>query len=114
MTSTTSVNHKGSYFEQPVLTKIRREPIYETLHHLKNELKSNAGSVPTTSGGINHGYLGMILTPKEYHRITPTNPLIQPPNPGALVPNPAGTAAHIASAEDAHRTTKNMYTSRPL
>ena len=109
MTSTTSVNHKGSYFEQPVLTKIRRETTYETLHHLKNELKSNASFVPTTLGGGNHGYLGMILTPTEYHRIAPVGPFTRPPNPGVLVPNPAGTAAQIASAEDSYRTTKKLY-----
>ena len=75
MTSTSSVNHKDSYFEHLVLTKIRGEPTYETLHHLKNELKGNASSVPTTLGGGNHGYLGMILMSAEYHRIAPVDPV---------------------------------------
>ena len=72
MTSTSSVNYKDSYFENPVLTAIRGEPTYETLHHLKNELKANASSVSTTLGGGNHGYLGMILTLAEYRRAAPT------------------------------------------
>ena len=63
MTSTYSVNYQDSYFEHPFLTKIRGEPTYETLHHLKNELKANESSVPTTLGGSNHGYLGMIIMP---------------------------------------------------
>ena len=63
MTSTSSVNYKDSYFEHPVLTAIYGEPTYETLHHLKNEHKANASSLPTTLGGGNHGYLIMILTP---------------------------------------------------
>ena len=109
MTSTSSVNYKDSYFKHPVLTKIRGEPTYETLHHLKMELKANASSVPTILGGGNHGYLGMILTPTEYHRIAPADPFTRPPNPGALVPNPAGTATQIASAEDTHRTAKKLY-----
>ena len=108
-TSTSSVNNKYSYFEHPVLTKIRGEPTYETLHLLKNELKANASSVPTTLGGGNHGYLGMILTPAEYHHIPPSDPFTRPPNPGVLVPNPAGTAAQIASAEDTHPLTKKLY-----
>ena len=106
MTSNSSVNYKYSYFKHPVLTKIRGESTYETLHYLKNELKANASSVPTTLGGVNHGYIGMILTPAEYHRITPTDPSTRPPNPGVLFPNQSGTVTQIASVEDTHRTTK--------
>ena len=109
MTLTSSVKYKESYFEHPVLTSIRGEPTYETLRHLKNELKANASSVPTTMGRGNHGYLGMILTPAEYFCITPTDPFTQTQNPGILVPNPAGTAAQIASAENTHRLTKIIY-----
>ena len=62
MTSNSSVNYKDSYFENPVLTTIHGEQTYETLHHLKNKLKVNASSVPTILEGVNHGYLGMVLT----------------------------------------------------
>ena len=103
------MNYKDFYFEHPVLTKIRGEPTYEALHHLKNELKANASSVPTTLGGGNHGYLDMILTPAGYHRIPPENQFARPPNPGVLVHNPSGTAAQIASAEDTHPLTKKLY-----
>ena len=109
MISTSFVDYKDSYFEHPVLTTIRREPIYKTLHHLKNELKENASSVPTTLGGGNHGYLGMILTPAEYHCIVTTYPFTRPPNLGVLVPNLNGTAAQIASAEINHWLTKKLY-----
>ena len=51
----------------------------------------------------------MIPTPADYCRIAPTDTFTQPPNPGALVPNPAGTAAQIASAEDIHHLTKKLY-----
>ena len=74
------------------------EPTYETLHHDKNELKANASSVPTTLVGGNHEYLGMVLTPAEYHFISSNDPFTRPPNPGVLIPNPNGTAAQIASA----------------
>ena len=76
---------------------------------LKNELKSNVSSVPTTLGGGNHGYLGMILTPAEYLRIAPTDPFTWPPNPGVLVPNLSGMAAQIASAENKICLTKQIY-----
>ena len=109
MTLAASVNYKYSYFDHPVLTTILGEPTYETLHHLKNELKANASSVPTTLGGVNRGYLGMLLTPAEYRRILPNDPFTRPPNPGVLVPNPNGTAAQIASAENHLRLTKKLY-----
>ena len=109
MTLTSSINYKDSYFEHPVLTTIRRKPTYKTIHHLKNELKSNAISVPTTLGGSNNGYLRMVLTPAEYRHISPNNPFTRPPNPGVLVPNPNGTAAQIASAENNHRLPKKLF-----
>ena len=107
--SNCSVNYKYSYFEHPVLTTIRGEPTYETLHHLKNKLKANTSSVLTTLGGGNNGYLVMVLTPAEYRRISPNDPFTQPPNLGVLVPNPNGTAAQITSAENNHRLTKKLY-----
>ena len=109
MTSTSPVNYKDSYFENPVLTMIHGEPTYETLHHLKNKLKANASSVPTTLGGSNNGYLGTILTSEEYHRIVPNNPFTRPHNPGLLVTKPNGTAVQIASAENNHHLTKKLY-----
>ena len=51
----------------------------------------------------------MLLTPTEYHHITPANPFTRPPNLDVLVPNPSGTAARITSAEDTHHLTKKLY-----
>ena len=99
MASTASVNYKDSYFEHPVLTKIHREPTYETLHHLKNKLKANASLVPTILGGGNNGYLGMVLIPTDYRRTAPNDPFTRPPNPGVLVPNLNGTAAQIVRTQ---------------
>ena len=109
MMLTSSVNYKDSYFKHPVLIAIHVEPTHETLHHLKNELKANGSSVPTTLGGVNHGYLGMVLTPEEYCRIAPKDPFTWTPNPDILVPNRNGMAAQITSAENNHRLTKKLY-----
>ena len=51
----------------------------------------------------------MILTLAEYRHIAPTDMFTRPPNPGALVPNPVGMAAQIASAEKKHILTKQIY-----
>ena len=109
MMLTSSVNHKDSYFEYPVLTKIRGETTYETIHHLKNELKANASFVPTNLGGVNLGYFCMILTHAEYHLIAPVDSFTRPPNPGVFVPNQAGMATQNSNREDTHRLTKNIY-----
>jgi len=57
----TNIDYRTTFFEFPQLTKIHGEPDYDTLHRLHNELKSNAGSVPSTLGGGAHGHLGLIL-----------------------------------------------------
>ena len=108
MMLTSSVNYKDSYFKHLVLIAIRGEPTYDTLHHLKNELKANASSVPPTLGGGNNGYLGMIPTTAEYRRIDPNDTFTRPPK-GFLVQNLVGTAAQNPSAEKNHWLTKKFY-----
>jgi hypothetical protein len=49
------------------LTKIHGRPTYDTLNELRNELKSNASSIPTSRGGGGHGYLGLILSADDYN-----------------------------------------------
>ena len=41
------------------LTPIVGEPTYTTLNTLKDQLKANTASIPTTHGSGNHGYLLM-------------------------------------------------------
>ena len=79
------------------LTPIMGEPTYATLKTLKDHLKANATSVPTTLGGGNHGYLGLILSPATYTTISPTA-FIEPVNPGQHPAIPAGTNAANTSA----------------
>ena len=52
------------------LTPIVGKPTYTTLKTLKDQLKANAASVPTTLSGGNHGYLGLILSPAAYAKIS--------------------------------------------
>ena len=74
------------------VTKITGEPNYETLKNLKDELKANAASIPTTLGGGTHGYLGLILSPAAYATIAATQ-FIEPIYPGQHPNVPAGTSA---------------------
>ena len=99
------------------ITKITGEPNYESLKHLTDQLKANAASIPTTLGGGNHGYLGLILSPAAYTTITATQ-FIEPICPGQHPNIPAGTSAANTSTlvrrhtEDLHqwREFKNVNT----
>ena len=71
------------------VTKITGEPNYESLKNLKDELKANAASIPTTLGGGTHGYLGLILSPAAYATIATTQ-FIEPIYPGQHPNVPAG------------------------
>ena len=61
MTSTTAsgiINIKQTFLDYPELTKIIGEPTITTLLKMKNKLKANAQSVPSTLEGESHGHLG--------------------------------------------------------
>ena len=78
-------------------TPIVGEPTYATLKTLKDQLKANAASIPTTLSGGNHGYLGLILSPAAYATISPTA-FVEPAYPGQHPTIPAGTNAANTSA----------------
>ena len=50
--SGTNIDYKTTNFEYPNLTKISGQPDYELLKLIKDELKANAGSVPSNLGGV--------------------------------------------------------------
>ena len=79
------------------VTPIVGEPTYATLKTLKDQLKANAASVPTTLGGGNHGYLGLNLSPATYATISPTA-FIEPAYPGQHPAITGGTSAANTSA----------------
>ena len=115
-TSVPSVEDITNAFPTPI-TKITGEPNYEGLKHLKDQLKANAASIPTTLGGSTHGYLGLILSPAAYATIAATQ-FIEPVHPGQHPNVPAGTSAANTSTivrrhtEDLHqwREFKNVNT----
>ena len=79
------------------VTTIVGEPTYATLKTLKDQLKANAASVPTTLGGGNHGFLGLILSPATYATISLTV-FNEPTYPGQHPNIPGGTSAANTSA----------------
>lgn len=81
-----------SNFPEETLPKISGLPTYETLTELRKALKYNASSVPSTLGGGNNGYLGIVVSTAVYASIDPT-PFITPVDPGVQPNIPVGTTA---------------------
>lgn len=101
-----SSDYATSHFVHNPLDRIIGKPKYETLKIIKDQLKTNAQSV---GNATTHGYLGLLLTPNEYARISAI-PFARPTDPGPLN-IPPFTAAHeyliLNSAhEDANRRFK--------
>ena len=90
------------------LTPIIGQPDFESLQKLKNEIKANAQSVPSTLGGGNHGLLGMVLTPAEYAVISAV-PFVAPAHPGNLVFPPGTTGVQSKAMEIQYRNDMKTY-----
>ena len=86
------------------------------LKNLKDQLKANTASIPTTLGGSNHGYLGLILSPTAYMTITatpfqePTTQANTPPSlPEPMTQTPAPSFAATPILQQL-RKSKNVIT----
>ena len=101
-------NYRNDFFQYEHLTSITEEPNFESLTRLKNELKANALSVPSTLGGGNHGMLGMVLTPEEFAIISNT-PFVRQQYPGPLQFPPGTTAIQSKMLEDAYKKRLKNY-----
>ena len=83
-TTQTDIDKIIAQFEKSQCTPILERPTFRTLIQLKNELKTNAGSIKTTLGGGAHGHLGLVLTTEEYEDVCPGTPFEKPVAPGDL------------------------------
>ena len=81
----TNIHYVENYFQIKVLPKIHGEPKFENLKTLRNQIKSNAGSVTTHLGGGALGCLDVLFSIAEYARAAPGTPSVRLPNPGLLV-----------------------------
>ena len=89
MTSPYSLpDYRSRFFEYKTLTKIIGEPTIDTIVKLHKEIKRNAQKVPTTLGGGQNGYLGLVIPTNIYNNIPGTAPFIRPENPEPFAPTP--------------------------
>ena len=106
-TNNAAIDYINTHFEYPELTKIHGKPDYESLKTIKDEWKTNAGSVTSSLAGGTSGHLGLVLTPTEMALVTAI-PYVRPVQPPALVlpTGPGVTNLQREIAIDLH--TENM------
>ena len=63
------------------MPKINGEPDYKTINTMMQLLYGNAAYLPTTLGGVQHGHIGVIMTPHLYTTLVNT-PYDSSPDPG--------------------------------
>ena len=100
---------KDAYFQHKVLTKIHGQPTYKSLQNILTELKANAGSVPSTLGGGQHGHLGLLLSDARYTALAQAIQWVTPANPGVFVIPAMATAAQIQAAKDVWNELKQTF-----
>ena len=104
---TANIDYEKNNYIYPKLTTILGQPTYELLKIIKDELKTNAASVPCDLGGGGHGHLGKVLAPVEYTLVSPV-PYIDPGHPGPLV-IPAIPAYMRQEMREAHKENVRVY-----
>ena len=85
-------DYRSRFFEYKTLTKIVGEPTIDTIAKLHKEVKRNAQKVPTTLGGGQNGYLGLVVPAQVYNVIPGTRPFYRPQDPGTFTPTPRRVA----------------------
>ena len=104
-----SINYASSYFKYKTPTPIRGIPTHKALRRLKTELQANASSIEMDLGGGDHGYLGLVLTDKEYAAVPNTQPFVPPPYPGNLTIPATATAIEALQLKDQHVERKRVW-----
>ena len=106
--STGIVDYRSTFFEQKIITKIHGEPSYDAIKRLHNELKANAGRVPSNLGGGMHGHLALVLSPTQYAMISNT-PFVRPAHPGPFFYPPGTSDINIRLLRDNHAEATRVF-----
>jgi hypothetical protein len=92
-------------------TKIHGHSTSNDLTIMEKEIIATLANIPTSSGGENHGHVGVIMNPTEYNTMTRGIDFVNPVNPGIYS---AGLAVNAAAgtrarAESEHKELINQY-----
>ena len=84
---------------------------------LHRQVKRNAQSVPTTLGGGQLGYLGLVITEETYNAIPASEPFDRPTDPGTFalqVPTTVALQSPTASTRRSTRSTARSATTADI
>ena len=100
-----NIDYAINNIEYPVLTKIHGIPTYESIRKIKNEMNTNAASVPCNLGSGAHGYLSIMLTRPEHANVSVIE-YVRPIHPGILnIP----VGLRTMKQQDLQVNTKNFF-----
>ena len=102
------MDYAASYFKYKTPTPIQGTPTHKLLKGLKAELRANASSMKTDLKGVNHGYLGFVLSDADYAGCL-TQPFVAPNSPQPLVIPNNVTQVEAFTLWDAHQDEKRLY-----
>ena len=109
MSGPTTVDDVLAAFPHPSLPKIQGRPTYEALHALRQQLRTNAASIPTALGGGQHGYAAITMTDQQYQQLT-NQQFVTPAYPGVHPAIPANATGHqIKQLEREHKADLQQY-----
>ena len=77
----TNYDFRNTHFEIKHPTKISKQPDFESLTTLYDQIKRCAQNVPSNNGGGNYGHLGLVVTATDYQLVSIV-PFNRPANPG--------------------------------
>ena len=69
-------------FPYLTLTAAPGKPTYAAIEQTQREIFACASSIKSLRGGVQHGELGLVMTPSAYDLIDPATPYIRPVHPG--------------------------------
>ena len=109
----TNFDFRNTHFEIKQPTKINKEPDFESLSILYDEIKRCAQNVPSNNGGGNYGHLGLVVTNNDYQLVS-IEAFVRPQNPGefAIPAHPQGgnyTADKIQVLKSIHEDAQLEY-----
>ena len=93
------LNKLTEAFPHESFDPVPKQPTFKDIHRLRQQVMTNAGSITTTLGGGQHGYIGMFMDNAEYTAISNGGEQFNiPEHPGEQGNAPAGlTAPQIAN-----------------
>ena len=94
-------------FPTPFLTKIEGKPTYDTLKVVVDQISSNAASVQTELGGVQHRYLATTVSPTVFATLPAT--LFNAPTLSAPVVTTDMTGPQISAANCTYDAVRKQF-----